>query len=846
MVSTPLELEDPIDFESMEHMKEHEQSGDELVLESLTTIDAVQHTVTDRLNLEENSQEAITETGMALAFIAERTIDTTSPTSPESINALEDVTIETAIETEYNIPADKTALAILKGDKYDDPLTGIVAHLHELHATLPSGHEVAPLVAKAIQELDDHPVMEGPSLQVEYLSNDSHAQAEKMARARDHIPEGIKSVTILETIDTAQLDKKKEDFNRPNGAQPTWQERVLGTSEANEIQKYTEDIRNRFETTVEQRVGDPITIEGIERRPIMDIGLGASVKAEVTATIARRQEGMNAILRTLQEKEANGESIDTAQYHAMLQERGVLGRKHSELLEGQNANPAGTLADLYIGPDDLTALDKIDSLAKTLGARVTQSSRESVERSVVQLAANSFPAGTELIHAINTDSIGHVIDYGGLATRSQRKHGADFNNSSLNGGYIHLTGPGSVATEYGNALVAGIPIETIVKKSPYMHLESSYIGNAFDGVDAQGNKVKKSLQLHLAEVELRDTSTAPDIFRAAFEATKQVTDAGMACVNIGQGQFDNYSFAASNEVANAGAYSYDIEDISLYASSKGARALFTAAERAGKTELVARRTSVAIPLDADSQTAITAEQTTSYSISEIELSSIPLSKLEIPQQGPMKFFAPASTNEVDFFESNVGNDKNKRAIAHSFETIVPDQIPSYLEGLIRDGMDPKDVLTAAFKSVNENQDDESQRRLLWSFVGGNTTFESAGVKPSDFVAGLSDEKVMSGALSQAMRNLREPFVHTDLANAPPMSWLESGVEASPKLKQELITALGDRIYALSPDTFAGDGKLWDMGNYPYTPEQRALVESYEKAKELQESTQSQVPIDGDF
>lgn len=149
-----------------------ENNGEQIVAKSIRDIEALEKSVIERTGVEPGSAEAVRETDSALVYIAEETIKSPQHGVEEKNDALDDVVIETALEIEQGIRAFDTPVATMEDDGFGSDLNEIVTRLHTSHATLPSGHEAAPLVMRAIDELTEHPIMSEPG-EVEYVSSDS-------------------------------------------------------------------------------------------------------------------------------------------------------------------------------------------------------------------------------------------------------------------------------------------------------------------------------------------------------------------------------------------------------------------------------------------------------------------------------------------------------------------------------------------------------------------------------------------------------------------------------------------------------------------------------------------------
>jgi len=149
------------------------ESGEDIVRRSLEDIQHVEDAVTESLDLVPGSAEAINATDEALVHIAESTISSSESTTAEVMDVVEDIAVESAMEIEHGLDAAQTPANVLKLDGFEGSLDEVIASLDASHATLPSGHEVAPFVVQALSELpqfDDH---EETTDEIEYVEASS-------------------------------------------------------------------------------------------------------------------------------------------------------------------------------------------------------------------------------------------------------------------------------------------------------------------------------------------------------------------------------------------------------------------------------------------------------------------------------------------------------------------------------------------------------------------------------------------------------------------------------------------------------------------------------------------------
>ncbi|MES2630891.1 MAG: hypothetical protein V4611_02960 [Patescibacteria group bacterium] len=176
---TYTELETP---HNGEHEATVERTGEQIVEKSLTNILDIQETVTTSLHLEANSAQAVRATDQALIYISENTLSNPGSTSEERDDSVFSIAIETALEEDSGIHGLETPVAGFVGDGFRSAITSIAEKLGRTHATLPSGHEAAPLVMQALNELDEDLVMAEEG-KVEYV--DTSVNPNKVERRFD-------------------------------------------------------------------------------------------------------------------------------------------------------------------------------------------------------------------------------------------------------------------------------------------------------------------------------------------------------------------------------------------------------------------------------------------------------------------------------------------------------------------------------------------------------------------------------------------------------------------------------------------------------------------------------------
>jgi hypothetical protein len=570
----------------------------------------------------------------------------------------------------------------------------------------------------------------------------------------------------------------------------------------------------------------------------MNIELNDQAKAEVQATITERTAGLDSVFQRLQLMKDASQTMTYEDYQSLLYDAKLQGRQHGNLLDG--SNPGATVADLYIDERDLAKYDLIDTLGAEVSGYKGPSSRKLLSESILQLAANSFPSGVELMHSIKKETLSALIEHGSLAPRSQRKHGEDGQNGSLNGAFIHMTGPGSMATEYGDAVVAGISIDTIVKHSPYMQLEDAYTNNSFTKKD-DDTYTPHSTQYHMDKVTIKELASAPDAFRLALLNMHKNIQDGLQPVNIGQGDYNNYSFAAGGTAETAGAYLYPLKELSIYATIGAASAILVDTINSPSSENIAGATTLV-----SNSPEKTVESSFKFNENAILLNAAVLPSFDYGLNVEQPIYMPVSSREVAFTEMHAGNSKTERAITHTIETIKPEKIPQYIDGLIADGLTPEEALRQGIVSVNGSNG--SPIDLIKSYIGGIDTFTQAGVTTADLIDGLSEEVVNSPSLLNQVGSLREEVApDLNLYDAKTAKeygrWVNAGDFVSGATKQNLVKLLADRLYATNPKAFAAKLMLLKANGYKLSINQEETINQYEAEQLAKESKPTEVSDD---
>jgi len=715
---------------------------------------------------------------------------------------------------------------------------------HAVETVADSGAiDVAENMAFRIDEAGSHRhFSEEFSKKVNQLGMRSVENTQEEASIRNYlglsIEDGnIKAVTLPGKEQVSQAIKEEaESWNDPRRA---WQERVFGKAELDDLRQ---DTIAHFEKPVAERKGELIIVNGQEKRPIMDISLDLAAKAEVQTMLEQRARGMSSVVAKLEDLQKTGAKIPSDELKELLYESEVWTRPQGNLFGygAERDNSGGTVADLYIDSGDLQQYQRLDQLIQqTADYGFKVPSQDQIANRVLQLASNSFPSGVELMHAIRVSTLPDLLDHGALATRSQRKHGQHTDNNSLNGAFIHMAGPGGVAQEYGDSLVAGIPIDTIVRHSPYLQLEDGYTGNE----TPNGG----SMQYHMQPMMLNNVNEAPLAFRAALESLHTRIAEGLRIINIGQGTYDNWSFSAGDTVDTAGQYSYPITELSLYATPKALSPL-SLNNGATHNKLFAERSTIICAADWDSKDFLAQQGEDSRlmgGMNAILFNAAPLPNFTLNEQGGVMLYAPTASKEVSFRESGLIDQKK---LAFTLDNIKPETIPRYLDGMIADGMTPTDAFQVALDSVNTKGG--SAREIVSSYIGGLPTLVEAGISPTQLMGGLSDEVIKNNGsqLLAQIANLSDESLRGDPSqiNASGRqyyykSWQYLGGYASPETKVSIIKPLGDRLYTVDPEIFTRNLNTLEQNGYVLTDAQKQVVQEIESRNKLRANQKFEIP-----
>ena len=407
-------------------------------------------------------------------------------------------------------------------------------------------------------------------------------QLEAIAAANIDSTEAVVSVAEQAGVDTDEVarelkEKERERKIKPelfsDGIQLVDRKSVtrnydgyIGGYDRKLYEEYREEAQDLMTIPEEQRLGTEIIDEfGEARRPIIDIELldEEDIK-DVQEQINLRKSGFNKIEELLLQVGNNGEhDIDGRELAHQVAD---IALKH-DIIRPDNQERLTTIADLYISETDVRQMQQIDEAMhdSTTGKRYVTMATERV----VGLAQyNVLCSGTVMVHS--GDYIA-VTESGGLSPRSMREgNGAQSENTS-SGGLIHFTGD-STHCFYGDSCF-GITIDDVVKKTPYLFYEPGIVidnngqGHSNDRAGAtQKRRDTWQQEMHgtsqrMSKVMLgRHGGDMPKFVQARLDSATTRAAEGLAGADIGIGERNNFSFAASEDKEMAAKYKYELGD----------------------------------------------------------------------------------------------------------------------------------------------------------------------------------------------------------------------------------------------------------------------------------------------
>lgn len=443
-------------------------------------------------------------------------------------------------------------------------------------------------------------------------------------------------------------------------------------------EQYKEDIGNRLQVANELRRGEGVydQYRGEERRPIIDIALDKKTANMLKGTIEKRSQGLDQAIEymeTLRESPAAERENSTETILTTLRSFGVWGYPHGVQGSDKDTSSRGTLADLYIDQQDIEKYDQINAMLQELKPHGHFDSLEQIENRIIHLAGSTFPSGVEFVHRFDEKALASIKEQGAIAPRAMRKHNRSKDiRRGVNGAFVHFTRPGTAATEYGGATI-GVPIDVIAKHAPNMHSEDDYVGNKYFADTSQVYKTA-SVQEPLGKFVINDIGTMPRVFVDTLQTMQKNIKRGIRPTNIGQGDHNNFSFAASDSADTATSYTFPLEEVTIYDTNDRAR--FATLK----------------PIDI---------------------------------HNGMVAYAPAENRLVPFLESTAfnGNNSNGNTLLElNIDNVSDESMVHYLPDLLEKGESPDELLEKA-RGVNPDNSTD----LLSSYVKNIGAYEKNGL-----------------------------------------------------------------------------------------------------------------------
>ena len=345
----------------------------------------------------------------------------------------------------------------------------------------------------------------------------------------------------------------------------------IGGYDWNLYKEYYKEAQDLMTVPEEQRLGTEIIDEfGEARRPIVDIELldEEDIK-DVQEQVNLRKSGFNKIEEFLLQVGSNSEhDIDGKELAHQVAD---IALKH-DIIRPDDRGKLTTIADLYISETDVRQMQRIDKMANDLtGGRYWHHNHyvdEAAKRVVGLTEFNLLCSGTVMVHSGDYIS---VTESGGLSPRSIREGSGAQKEGSSSGGLIHFTGD-STRCFYGDSCF-GITIDDVVKKTPYLFYEPGIVidNNGQGHSNDRAGTVQKRCDTwrqgmygtsqRMSKVMLgRHGGRMPKFVQARLDSATTRAAEGLAGADIGIGERNNFSFAASEDKEMAAKYTYELGD----------------------------------------------------------------------------------------------------------------------------------------------------------------------------------------------------------------------------------------------------------------------------------------------
>ncbi len=389
---------------------------------------------------------------------------------------------------------------------------------------------------------------------------------------------GVDTDEVARELQEKEHERKIKPELFSDGIQPLDRKPVVKTYDGyiggydyNLYKEYYKEAQDLMTIPEEQRLGTEIIDEfGEARRPIIDIELldEEDIK-DVQERVNLRKSGFNKIEELLLQVGSNSEhDIDGKELAHQVAD---IALKH-DIIRPDDRGKLTTIADLYISETDVRQMQRIDKMANDLtGGRYWHHNHyvdEAAKRVVGLTEFNLLCSGTVMVHSGDYIS---VTESGGLSPRSIREGSGAQKEGSSSGGLIHFTGD-STRCFYGDSCF-GITIDDVVKKTPYLFYEPGIVidNNGQGHSNDRAGTVQKRCDTwrqgmygtsqRMSKVMLgRHGGRMPKFVQARLDSATTRAAEGLAGADIGIGERNNFSFAASEDKEMAAKYTYELGD----------------------------------------------------------------------------------------------------------------------------------------------------------------------------------------------------------------------------------------------------------------------------------------------
>lgn len=399
---------------------------------------------------------------------------------------------------------------------------------------------------------------------------------------------GVDIKGVTEELDAAEKNRtpKVEIIERKSGKLPYEKDYLAGPT-GEKLNTYRQEVLNLLEISTEERAGtEVLTSDGILRKPVIDIAVDGKDIEPIREAIERRNKGlarMEDFLSSIPD-DADSETI-WRQMDAILLE-------YDFIRPDGSGSKLGTVADLYISPDDMDRMRKIEKSLKSHD-KTNNFSVNIIDKQVdriVDLPMTMFCSGSVMTHASPVRNWDIIQKAGGLLPRAMQSaetkigdYGSTEEGHGVTGGFVHFCADSTIAQEYGydNKSLFGIQIDRVVEKTPYMFLEPGLMiadnGLKTGTADMAGMKSHSykdgmiGASLKMSKIRLGENGKElPGFIRDRISDSVRRGISGLADTDIQQGRRNNFTFAASVDKDTAAAYQYDMDDM-VYATESTSR-----------------------------------------------------------------------------------------------------------------------------------------------------------------------------------------------------------------------------------------------------------------------------------